>query len=177
MTVRLGHGDAVLGISLPDDAGLLEGGVHRRGSIDDVLPAEHLGERRRRIDAVLQGNDGGAFREQRPQRRRDPLDGPHLRGHDHDIAGADGSRIELGPDFNAESAARCDHGQAVLPDRRQVPLGDQQADVHPSAPQHCTDQSADSAGAYYAYFHCKPFLMRRPRWGVPDEASQMKRPR
>ena len=96
--------------------------------------------RRRRIDAVLQGNDGGAFREQRPQCRRDPLDGPHLRSHDHDVASADDARIELGPDFNAESTARCNHGQAVLPDRRQVPLGDQQADIDSGPPQHRSNQ-------------------------------------
>jgi hypothetical protein len=34
------------------------------------------------------------------------------------LARADGSRIDLGLDLNVESTARCDHGEAIAPDRR-----------------------------------------------------------
>src|SRR5687768_10579805 len=153
MAFRLGHRDAVLGISLTDDAGLLDGGVHRCGSINDMLPSESPGEYPWRIDAVLDRNDGCAFPQQWLERGRYRFDRPHLRGHDNNVTGSNCARIELRLNFNAESAARGNQSQAVAPDRRQVSFSDQQTYIDSRPPQHCGKQAACSSSTHYTNLH------------------------
>jgi hypothetical protein len=151
--LRLSHGDPVLGISLADDAGFLDSGVHRCRSVDDVLPSESFSEHPWRIDTVLERNDGGVFPEQRLERGRKRFDSPVLRGHDNNVAGSNCTRIELGLNLHAESTARTNQDEAVAPDRRQVPFGYQEIHVDARPPQDCSKQAAYSTSTDYTNFH------------------------